>query len=183
MDNSVLVPQKNLQLLMIEIYINQEQIKSIFYGRYLCQKTNTYNLRNNDGLLVPRANSTAQGSETIWYIGNRLWQILPSEIKKPRNLEIFKRRIKIWPQTNATAGFVKHLLQTYVSFRLMYIYIWTVFWNFYWCISIGWNCHIYQHALLSCLSCYNDARCISIERFYYCYFHNIVAKYVRRWFD
>ena len=56
----------------------------------------TYDLRNNDGLLVPRANTTAHGIETIRYVGSRLWQTLPSETKESRTLEIFKGRIKNW---------------------------------------------------------------------------------------
>ena len=31
-----------------------------------------YVLRHNDGLLVPRANTTAHGIETIRYVGSRL---------------------------------------------------------------------------------------------------------------
>ena len=58
------------------------------------EKTNTYNLRNNDGLLVPRAN-TSYGIETIRYIGSRFWQSLRSEIKKSQNLQVGKERIKI----------------------------------------------------------------------------------------
>ena len=45
------------------------------------EKMNTYNLRNNDRLIVPRPKTTAHGIETIRYIGSRLWQSLPSEIK------------------------------------------------------------------------------------------------------
>ena len=36
--NSVSVHQRNLQLLMIEIYKTKKQFKSTFHGRHLCRK-------------------------------------------------------------------------------------------------------------------------------------------------
>ena len=41
-----------------------------------------YDLRNNDGLLVLRANISAHGIETIRYVGSRLWHTLPSGTKE-----------------------------------------------------------------------------------------------------
>ena len=96
-DNSVSVHQRNLQLLMIEIYKAKNSLNPPFMEDIFVERTNiSYNLRNNDGLLVPRANTTAHGIETIRYVGSRLWQTLPSEVKESRTLEIFKGLIKSW---------------------------------------------------------------------------------------
>ena len=81
-------------------------------GDIFVEKTNTYNLRDNDGILVPSANATAHGIETIWYIGSRLWQSAPSEIKESNSLEVFIKRIKIEQQLDTTARFAELLLQT-----------------------------------------------------------------------
>ena len=96
-DNSVSVHQRNLQLLMIEIYKTKNSLNPSFMEDIFVERPNiTYDLRNNDGLLIPRANTTAHGIETIRYVGSRLWQTLPSETKESRTLEIFKGRIKNW---------------------------------------------------------------------------------------
>ena len=68
-----------------------------------------YNLRDNDGLLVTRANTTVYGIETIRYVGSRLWPTLPIKIKESRILEIFKGRIKNRQQTNSPASSTKYL--------------------------------------------------------------------------
>ena len=96
-DNSVSVHQRNLQLLMIEIYKTKNSLNPSFMEDICVERPNiTYDLRNKAGLLVPRANTTAHGIETIKYIGSRLWQTLPSENREYRTLEIFKGRIKNW---------------------------------------------------------------------------------------
>ena len=72
-DNSVSVHQRNLQLLMIEIYKTKNSLNPSFTEDVFVEKPNIpYVLRNNDGLLVPRANTTAHGIETIQYVGSRL---------------------------------------------------------------------------------------------------------------
>ena len=40
-----------------------------------------YNLCSSNNLVLPRANSSLYGIDTISFIGQKLWQTLPSEIK------------------------------------------------------------------------------------------------------
>ncbi len=76
-DNSVSVHQRNLQLLMTEIYKTKHCLNPLFMEDIFVKGPNIpRNLRNNDGYLVPRANTTALGIESIRYIGSRLWPTL-----------------------------------------------------------------------------------------------------------
>ena len=110
-DNSVSVHQRNLQLLMIEICKTKKSLNPPFMEDIFVEKTKiSYNLRNNDGLLLPRANTTAHGIETIRYVGSRLWQTLPSEVKESRTLEIFKGLIKSWTRDKCNCK----LWETYI---------------------------------------------------------------------
>ena len=96
-DNSVSAHQRNLQFLMIEIYKTKYSLNPSFMEDIFVERPNIpYDLRNNDGLLVPRANTTAHGIEIIRYVGSRLWHTLTSETKESLTLEIFKGRIKNW---------------------------------------------------------------------------------------
>ena len=52
------------------------------------RKNIPYYLKNNDGPLVPRANTTAHGTEDIRYVGSRLCQTLPSETKESCTLNL-----------------------------------------------------------------------------------------------
>ena len=82
---------------MIEIYKTKHSLNPSFVEDIFVERPNIpYDLGNNDGLLVPRANTTAHGIETIRYVESRLWHTLPRETKESRTLEIFKGRIKNW---------------------------------------------------------------------------------------
>ena len=75
-------------MLMIEINKAKKKLNPSFMEVILIEKTNTYTLRNDDGFMVPRANTTAHGIETIRYMGSRFLQPLPKEIKEFRNLQV-----------------------------------------------------------------------------------------------
>ena len=60
-ENSVSVHQRNLQLLMIEIYKTKKKLNPSAMEDIFVEKMKTYNLRNNDGLIVPRAKTKLMG--------------------------------------------------------------------------------------------------------------------------
>ena len=53
-----------------------------------------YNLRGSNNLALPKARTNLYGLDTIRFVGQKLWQTLPREIKESQSLEIFKRNIK-----------------------------------------------------------------------------------------
>ena len=56
-----------------------------------------YNLRN-DSTLQRRANRTVYfGTESISSLAPKIWEIVPCEIKNAKSLDIFSKRIKLWP--------------------------------------------------------------------------------------
>ena len=57
-------------------------------------KDEPHNLRSGSNLVLPRARSSLYSTDTIRFIGYKLRQILPREIKESQSLEIFKRNIK-----------------------------------------------------------------------------------------
>ena len=75
-DNSVSIHQGILQLLMIEIYKTRKKLNPSFMEDFFVEKTNPYNLRNNNGLIVPRANIIAHGIETIMLHTLHCWLVL-----------------------------------------------------------------------------------------------------------
>ena len=55
-----------------------------------------YSLSHGDDAQLPKVRTTSFGVESIAYLGNKLWQILPQEIKQSNSLPIFKKQIKCW---------------------------------------------------------------------------------------
>ena len=66
---------------MIEMFKTKENINAPFMKEIFCERTITYNLRNNNEFLLPRERTISYGSETIKYRGQRLWLSLPQHIR------------------------------------------------------------------------------------------------------
>ena len=53
-----------------------------------------YNLRDNSSLALPRAKTSLYGVDTNRFIGKKLRQTLPIEIRDSLSLKTFKQKIK-----------------------------------------------------------------------------------------
>ena len=60
-------------------------MKDIFMQRNI-----SYNLRHGNDAQLPKVRTTSFGVESITYLGNKLWQFLPQEIKQANTLNIKK---------------------------------------------------------------------------------------------
>ena len=58
--------------------------------------THPYNLRN--GLICGscKIKTVRYGTETITYLGRKIWSIIPDEIRESASLETFHQKIKLW---------------------------------------------------------------------------------------
>ena len=54
-----------------------------------------YTFREKNSLALPKAKTTLYCIDTIRFIGKKLWQTLPIEIKESQPLETFKQKIKL----------------------------------------------------------------------------------------
>ena len=95
-DNAVPIHIRNLQLLMTEIYKTKWELNPSFMKEIFVEKHSPYGLRGCHNLLLPQARTTCYGLETISFLGCRLWQALPNDMKQSDTLSSFKRKIKTW---------------------------------------------------------------------------------------
>ena len=104
--NSVSVHHKNIQNLAIELYktknnIGPELLKDIFKlkdeNKY-CSKSSfeTKNVR-----------TVTHGTETISFLGPKIWSLIPNEIKNTNTLNKFKSKIKNWIPINCPCRLCK----------------------------------------------------------------------------
>ena len=105
-DNSVTIHIRNLQLLMTEIYQTKWELNPTFMKEIFVEKHSTYGLRSCHNLLLPQARTTCYGLEMISFLGSRLWQALPNDMKQSYSLSTFKRRIKPGKEKDATVDCV-----------------------------------------------------------------------------
>ena len=58
------------------------------------QAENSYNLRQVSEFSRPMVKSVHPGTESISYLGPKIWDILPEKLKNIGNLQHFKKEIK-----------------------------------------------------------------------------------------
>ena len=63
----------------------------LFHRRDIC-----YNLRSNSNFAVPNVKSVFHGSKSISYLGPKIWDIVPLELKQLISLNALKKGIKKW---------------------------------------------------------------------------------------
>ena len=95
-DKSVSIHTRNLQMLVTEMFkvyrsMSPPIFSELFRGRDIC-----YNLQSNSNFAVPHVKSVFHGSESISYLGPKIWDIVPFELKELTSLNAFKKGIKKW---------------------------------------------------------------------------------------
>ena len=95
-NNSVSLHQRNLQLLLVEIFKTKENLNPSFMKDIFVERTENYNLRSGNTLQLPKARTTTYGIESVSFLGSLLWHALPESLKKSENLAVFKRKLRSW---------------------------------------------------------------------------------------
>ena len=93
-DNSVSIHHRIIQALAAEIFKVKNNAPEIMKELF-APKMSPYDLRNNS-FKRRRVNSVWHGSESVSYLGPKIWDLVPNEIKKSESLNTFKFKIKRW---------------------------------------------------------------------------------------
>ena len=96
-DNSVPIHQKNLQKLAIEMFkrckgMAPQIMNEIFHINYALN----YNLRRHPEFASRAINTVHYGSESLSFLGPKIWELLPLDLKNSDSLDSFKSGIKNW---------------------------------------------------------------------------------------
>ena len=97
LDNSVKIHHRNLQVLVTEIFkvkngLAPEIMKEVFefqHPPYTLRTESNHFKRNN-------VKTTNYGIQSIRYLGPKLWDLVPNDMKNVSSLSEFKRLIKSW---------------------------------------------------------------------------------------
>ena len=112
-DNSVKVHHKNIQFLATEMFkvklgIAPKFMSDIFKTRDISDDTMLAKLRNpSEFYNFENPRSVRYGTETLRYLGPKIWNIVPDNIKDSGNIKIFKSKIKSWIPTDCPCRLCK----------------------------------------------------------------------------
>ena len=70
-------------------------------------KTSLYNLGRNDNFEKRKVYSVYQGTESLSFLGPKIWDLVPVELKQSETLYSFKLKIKNWVLLNVYEEYVK----------------------------------------------------------------------------
>ena len=108
-DNSVSIHQRNLQLLMIEIYKTKNRLDPPFMMEIFDNKILPYQLRSTSTLNLPKVRTANYGTDTVRFMGQRAWAKLPIEIKTSSSLTNLENMLSQRNADTATVGSVRLL--------------------------------------------------------------------------
>ena len=69
------------------------------------------NLRSQTEYQLPKINSVLYGENSLRYLGPKIWDIIPRELKSLESLGKFKSAIKIWIPLNCPCRLCKDYIQ------------------------------------------------------------------------
>ena len=105
-DNSVTIHQKNIQALAIMIYKVVNNIAPTIVSELFSFSNINYNLRSGSQFHQPSANRVWNGQETISYLGPKIWNMVPEEMKQI-SLLLSKEKLSNGSTTTLRVGYVK----------------------------------------------------------------------------
>ena len=115
-DKSVRVHHRNIQFLAIEMFkvkldIAPRFMADIFRIRSISENTIPGKLRNpSEFYKFENPRSVRYGTETLRFLGPKIWNILPNDIKDAQTLDVFKNKIKSWTPGNCPCRLCKEYL-------------------------------------------------------------------------
>ena len=101
---SVTIHHKNIQVLATEIYKAINNLSSSLMSELFDKTESRYNLRKEKKIATCSIRTTKYGLNSISYLGPKIWDLVPNEIKRCDNLISFKQKIKSWIFTSRWSG-------------------------------------------------------------------------------
>ena len=92
--NSVSTHNRNIKALATEVFKLKNNIAPEIMKELFAPKMSPYDLRNNNSFQKRRVNSVWHDTESVSYPGQKMWDLVPNEIKEFESPNAFKFKIK-----------------------------------------------------------------------------------------
>ena len=95
-DGSVSIHYQNIRQLAIEMFkVSKGLCPEIVKGLFQFRNDIPYNLRHRSKFHIPPLRTAFSGTESIKYLGPKIWELIPDEMKEIESLCEFKGEIKM----------------------------------------------------------------------------------------
>ena len=107
-DSSVSIHNRNMQILATELYkIKMGMSRGHMNEIFKLREQNPYNLRQNSDFLRPAVNTVFHGTESLAYLGPKIWDMVPDSFKEIDSIYKFKKVIRKWKPENCPCRICK----------------------------------------------------------------------------
>ena len=107
-ESSVSIHIKNIQKLATEMFKSYKRLSPpIMDNVFKLRTEKSYSLRQVSEFSRPIVNTVYHGTESLSYLGPKIWDILPGKLRNMDNLESFKKEIKTWRPDNCPCRLCK----------------------------------------------------------------------------
>ena len=110
-DNSVPIHHWNLQALATQMFKIHKGMCPDVPREIFVSKISLYNLRRKKTYERRQVHSVYHGTETLSFLGPKIWDLVPLELKQLESFEVFKLKIKKW----ITFEYPCRLSRTYIQ--------------------------------------------------------------------
>ena len=106
------VHNRNLQILVTQMYKIKNDLSPLIVTELFEQRNEQhYDLRKNSQFTIPPIRIVNHESESISFLGPKIWNILPDRLKNVNSTEAFKMQIKKWKPENCPCRHCKVYVQ------------------------------------------------------------------------
>ena len=102
-----------------------EFLNEIFQNRALL-----YNLRTNSNFSSRQVHSVYHGTESLSFLGPKIWELVPEDTKQSESLKIFKNKIKKWVPSGCPCRLCRIYLLLLIKTNKIFSVILLIFTNF-----------------------------------------------------
>ena len=99
-DQSVSIHHRNVCLLGIELYKTRNNISSHIINKLFEQRNVIYNPRLQTDFAAGPISTVNNGSKILRYLGPKISNIIPPDIRNSGNIKEFSRKINCWTPKN-----------------------------------------------------------------------------------
>ena len=82
--------------ILVEVFKSVNKMSPSFMWDLFKVKDITYNLRSNRNVCLNHCRTKRYGLDSLSYHGAHLWNLLPNDMKKCKDLDIFKASVRNW---------------------------------------------------------------------------------------
>ena len=105
--NCLTIHHRNIQKLALEMYKVKDRIAPKIIHELFNEANVPYDLRQDVSFSSYNVKTVLYGTETLSYLGPKIWNLVPSDIRDFAAEQIFRQKIKIWKPDRCPCRFCK----------------------------------------------------------------------------